>query len=151
MNMSKVATPELAEKIVANIKQACPASADNMSGTLAAPDGYEPPVVRLVIVDPDQLTLNGEVTDRPTLFFVGKMFVLRGLPEALKDFFSVLYGDIECSVAGPTRPGTSTSPTALRRPPLPGSGAWAGASRSTTCAMSPTTTSEPSFHPNGVF
>ena len=37
-NMSKVATPELAKKIVANIKQACPASADNMSGTLAAPD-----------------------------------------------------------------------------------------------------------------
>ena len=90
--MSKVATPELAEKIVANIKQACPASADNMSGTLAAPDGYEPPVVRLVIVDPDQLTLNGEVTDRPTLFFVGKMFVLK---DSLKDLFSVCYGDIE--------------------------------------------------------
>ena len=34
--MSKVSTPELAEKIVANIEQACPASADNMSGTLAA-------------------------------------------------------------------------------------------------------------------
>ena len=55
-------------------------------------DGYEPPVVRLVIVDPDQLTLNGEVTDRPTLFFVGKMFVLK---DSLKDLFSVRYGDIE--------------------------------------------------------
>ena len=36
-NMSKVATPELAEKIVANIKQTCPASADNMSGTRSPP------------------------------------------------------------------------------------------------------------------
>ena len=39
-----------------------------------------------MIVDPDQLTLNGEVTDRPTLFFVGKMFVLK---DSLKDLFSV--------------------------------------------------------------
>ena len=97
-----------------------------MSGTLAAPDGYEPPIVRLVIVDPDQLTLNGEVTDRPTRFFIGKMFVLK---DSLKDLFSVCYGDIEFSGPVSTRPGTSTSPTALRRPSLPGSGAWAGASR----------------------
>ena len=119
-----------------------------MSGTLAAPDGYEPPVVRLVIVDPDQLTLNGKVTERPNLFFVGKMFVLK---DSLKDLFSVRYGDMSSSAAVSTRPGMSTSPTALRRPSLPGSGAWAGASRSTTCAMSPTTMSEPSFQPNGVF
>ena len=108
----------------------------------------EPPVVRLVIVDPDQLTLNGEVTDRPTLFFVGKMFVLK---DSLKDVFSVCYGDIEFGGRINAAWYTSTSPTALRRPSLPGSGAWAGASRSTTCVMSPTTTSEPSFHPNGVF
>ena len=100
------------------------------------------------MVDPDQLILNSEVTDRPTLFFDGKMFVLK---DSLKDLFSVRYGDIEFSGPVSTRPGTSTSPTALRRPSLPGSGAWAGASRSTTCVMSPTTTSEPSFHPNGVF
>ena len=89
-NMSKVSTPELAEKIVANIKQACPTSAANMTGTLTAPPGYEPPVVRNVIVD--QLTVNGEMIEQPTLFFVGKMFVLK---DSLKDLFSVRYGDIE--------------------------------------------------------
>ena len=46
VNMSKVSTPRLAEKIIANVKAACPDSAANMSGDLTAPNGYVAPIVR---------------------------------------------------------------------------------------------------------
>ena len=90
VNMSKVSTPRLAEKIIANVKAACPDSAANMSGDLTAPNGYVAPIVRLVIV-PD-LCINGELCGKPTLFFVGKMFQLK---DCLKELFCARYGDIQ--------------------------------------------------------
>ena len=44
----------------------------------------------LVVVP--NLTINGDLIERVTLFFVGKMFVLK---DCLKSKFSVRYGDIE--------------------------------------------------------
>ena len=113
VNMSKVSTPRLAEKIIANVKAACPDSAANMSGDLTAPNGYVAPIVRLVIV-PD-LCINGELCGKPTLFFVGKMF-------QLKDCLNVSARATATSSTrtSSSRPGTSTSPTASRRPSPPG-------------------------------
>ena len=90
LNLSKVSTPQLAEKIISKVKAACPDSAANMSGSLAPPTGYEPPTVMLVVVP--SLTINGVREDKLTCFFIGKMFVLK---DCLKDMFSVRYGDIE--------------------------------------------------------
>jgi hypothetical protein len=90
VNMCKVSTPQLAEKIIAKVKAACPDSAANMSGNLSAPSGYVAPIVRLVVV-PD-LFINGELCGKPTLFFVGKMFPLK---DCLKELFCVRYGDIQ--------------------------------------------------------
>ena len=90
LNLSKVSTPELAEKVISKVQAACPDSAANMSGSLVPPAGYEAPTVTLVVVP--NLTINSDLIERVTLFFVGKMFVLK---DCLKSKFSVRYGDIE--------------------------------------------------------
>lgn len=90
VNLSKVSTPELAGLIIAAVKVLCPDSAANMSGDLAAPVDYVAPVITLVLTD--ALCINGEETDKPTMFFIGKMFVLK---DCLKEMFGVRYGDIE--------------------------------------------------------
>ena len=90
LNLSKVSTPELARLIIDAVKVLCPDSAANMSGDLAAPADYVAPVIIIVLAD--ALCINGEEIDKPTMFFIGKMFVLK---DCLKEMFGVRYGDIE--------------------------------------------------------
>ena len=90
INLGKVATPELAQLIITIVKDLCPDSAANMSGNLDAPKDYTSPVITLVLTD--TLCINGEQMDKPTLFFIGNIYVLK---DCLKDMFSVRYADIE--------------------------------------------------------
>ena len=90
LNLSKVSTPELARLIIDAVKVLCPDSAANMSGDLAAPADYVAPVIIIVLAD--ALCINGEEIDKPTMFFIGKMFVLK---DCLKEMFGVRYADIE--------------------------------------------------------
>ena len=90
INLGKVATPELAQLIITIVKDLCPDSAANMSGNLDAPKDYTAPVITLVLTD--TLCINGEQMDKPTLFFIGNIYVLK---DCLKDMFGVRYADIE--------------------------------------------------------
>lgn len=149
VNMCKVSMPQLAEKIIAKVKAACPDSAANMSGNLSAPSGYVAPIVRLVVV-PD-LFINGELCGKPTLFFVGKMFPLK---DCLTRSSSASATATSSTRTSASRPGTSTSPTASRTPSPPGSRTWYGRRSSTTLGRTRTRTSasEPPPHPQtGVF
>ena len=74
-NMAKVPTPEVAEILVAKVKAACSESGPKMIGELSAPDGYEAPEITIVKVD--SLTIDDEETDKPFIFMVGQMFLLK--------------------------------------------------------------------------
>ena len=89
-NLAKVATPEVAQKIIDNVMKKCPDSAPQMSGEIKAPDDYEAP--KVMIVKLDDLTVNDEALGKPAFFFVGQMFVLK---ECLKNLFGCGYGEVE--------------------------------------------------------
>ena len=89
-NMAKVPTPEVAEILVAKVKAACSESGPKMIGELSAPDGYEAPEITIVKVD--SLTIDDEETDKPFIFMVGQMFLLK---DVLKAKFGFRYHEIQ--------------------------------------------------------
>lgn len=88
--MCKVATPEVGAELIERIKAACPETAKSLKVDLTPPKEYEKPEVAIVMVD--SLNVGGEETEKPAMFFTGKMFVLK---DVMKAKFGIRYGDIE--------------------------------------------------------
>ena len=89
-NLAKVATPQVAKKIIDQVFKKCPESASQMTGEITTPEDFEPP--KVLIVKLDDLTVNDAPLEKPAMFFVGQMFVLK---ECLKSLFGCSYGEIE--------------------------------------------------------